>query len=365
MMRNDDFTALCRLLEHDYAGHKRLKTLAGYQQAKTQLKPLFSAAVSAPLRGRVLEALLTSTGDRHLHLEPMPYGVTTEQQLLAQHFLQIYQFNGKAFGQSYHHAAGDGHAPSINFLEDDTTLITVPGCAIAHATMLNALLTSLQERITERPFMVIDVRGNRGGSDRIWQQLWPYLVTAPLMSNGTAFWASVGNQRYLEHGVHYAKLLNRADDAHQHQAVVQAMVQRHGSFVFPKLSGFHPYCEADAQVKTSPKRCAVIIDGKTASAGETLIELARTSEKTTVFGQSSSRGSYDCSNLRLAALPEGHFSVSFGMSLKMSAGYAPVDGSGFRPDVVLPQGSALRVLPLVQAYLRQEWHEVARLHRQF
>ncbi len=361
----NDFAALCWLLEHDYAGHKRLKSLTSYQQAKAQLQTLFLTADSVELRQRILAALLIATGDRHLHLEPLPHGVDSENKLYAHHFTQLYQRNGRAFGQSYHHAEGDAQSPSVNFLDEDTTLITVSGCAITHAAMLAQLLSSLKKQIVQHPYMIIDIRGNHGGSDRIWQHLWPYLATAPLMSNGTAFWASVGNQRYLEHGVHYAKLLNRPDDAHQHGAVVRAMVQHHGSFVFPKLPGFHPYCEADAQVKAVPRRCAVIIDGKTASAGETLIELARTSEKTTVFGQSSSRGSYDCSNLRLAWLPTGQFCVSFGMSLKMSAGYAPVDGSGFRPDVVLPQGSALRVLPLVQAYLRQEWHEVARLHGQF
>nr|WP_276508960.1 S41 family peptidase [Entomospira culicis] len=229
---------------------------------------------------------------------------------------------------------------------------------------LEGLLAQYRQAMEHLPYWIIDLRGNGGGSDRIWSHFWPYLSSGVLLQGGTAFRASRGNQGYFTLAAHYAKLWGAHNDSLWYESVVKAMRVQSGNFVIPPLPGFSPEIHLQ-QPRPYPQRVAILIDNKTASSAETLVHLAKQSFKVIVLGQSPSMGCTDSGNLRYAILPSKRYALSFGTSLELNSYHVAIDRGGYQPDIILPQGDPALVIPWAQAYLRNDLNQIRAIYTQF
>ncbi len=161
---------------------------------------------------------------------------------------------------------------------------------------LDVFYDSIATEIKRRPFLIIDLRNNGGGSDNSYVNLLQYAYTRPLQFDLSEVWVSPDNiQRYEEFDMEaYTTLISRMKKA-------------------PSLS-FIPQSEDPStewkldSVTVFPKKIAVLMDRGTASSAEGMIFHLLQSDKVVTIGENSG-GYIGYGNVMTAQTPCGKFTV--------------------------------------------------------
>ncbi len=190
------------------------------------------------------------------------------------------------------------------------------------------------------PNLILDLRGNGGGSDFVYSPLRAWLYTVPVIVAGVDVLATEDNIRG------WAALLDAKDIPEENKATIQRIIGqmqgRPGRMVeindgdTISLSGGRPF----------PQKIAVLIDEDCASSTEQFLLEAMQSRKVTLMGQHTA-GILDYANVRDEALPCLPFILHYATtrSQRVDAGKG-IDNVGLKPQVVLGAG--------------QDWVEEAR-----
>ena len=165
--------------------------------------------------------------------------------------------------------------------------------------------------------LILDIRGNGGGSDYVYTPYLLLLYDHPGKSDGVFFYDTEANRKeYLRRGW---TIPQSKEEGPSNELVYR------GDFpiVFNKESS------------PLPRKAALIIDNGVASSGEQLvIDLKSCSDRVVVYGRDNTNGCLDFSNCRLVELPEsGHYyQMPMTVSQRVLDGRG-IDESGIAPDV--------------------------------
>lgn len=250
---------------------------------------------------------------------------------------------------------GSGKLPSaspkqiftLRQLDSSTVLLTVPTMNESVRRQLDSLVNANRTLLSHTPNLIIDVRGNGGGSDITYYPLKPYLYTQKVSGDRMQFWATRDNaEKFALMGKNkdfpwtwrmYGKYMARKMRRHQ------------GRFVGKTGT----YTERVKHPKKYPLRVAVLIDGGCGSSCEQFVLFAQQSKRTTLIGQNTG-GVLDYGNLHFLDLPDPRFTIGYptSRSNRVAAG-RPVDNVGIPPTIRLTEADG-------------DWVEWARqyLHRQ-
>ena len=218
-------------------------------------------------------------------------------------------------------------------LSPATMWLRLPDFGDERADVLKTLLRDRATDLASSPNLVIDLRGNGGGSDRVYAPLLPLLYTQPIYSVGIELRASADNaalrqalaDRYRAEVPDAAATLDRQN---------KLMRDRPGGYVQPDPKPFS-ITRFDA-VLPSPKRVVVLIDGA-GSSGEQFILDARQSRKVTLMGRRNSAGVLDFANVVSMPTPSGRYEVHWAISRSLRLPEDPVDPDGIAPHVAIPK----------------------------
>ncbi|MBK9274827.1 MAG: hypothetical protein IPM49_09845 [Flavobacteriales bacterium] len=186
-------------------------------------------------------------------------------------------------------AATDARAFRFQRLDPGAVVLRLPSFNGALQAQLDSFYRAHDAEIRAAKDLIIDVRGNGGGSEACWIGLLPYFYTAPIDLDRTELLVAAGNiERYRER-----LAVMRADSANfgeQAIASMREMIRR--MEVAPQGSFIPQFAQAPAPivldtVLARPERVWILQDRQCASATESLLYYAGKSRKVTTVGSRS------------------------------------------------------------------------------
>ena len=222
---------------------------------------------------------------------------------------------------------------SFQMLDDTTALYRIASFDGNLRLKIDSVTKANVNNLARTRLLIIDVRGNGGGSDASYGSLVSYLYTNPVVETSNALYSTPdNNSKYVgelfpgmtaSEKRYYAKLKKRLD-AHPGELVARS---RHGQTytVRRKRRQLHPEL----------RQVAVLQNKYCASTTEQFLLLARQSQKTTSFGENS-EGVLDYSNVQFKPLPCYNLRLgwSTSRSYRIDRG-AGIDNVGLAPTVRL------------------------------
>ncbi len=217
-------------------------------------------------------------------------------------------------------------------LSAKTLWLRMPDFDDSRAAPLKALLETHAADLAATPNLVIDLRGNPGGSDYVYEPLLPFIYTQPTYVIGMELRATRDNIA-LRHAEAERIRAEAPDQADQLEADNRLMAQHLGGYVHPGPKGFG--VDIHDAVLPSPKRVVVLIDGA-GSTAEQFVLYARQSHKVTLMGERNSAGVLDFANVVSEPTPSGRFRLQWAISRSLRLPADPVDPVGIAPQIRIP-----------------------------
>lgn len=216
-------------------------------------------------------------------------------------------------------------------LDSATLLITLPTMNESLRHEFKSLVKANRKLLATTPNLIIDVRGNGGGSDLTYYPLKRYLYTQPVRSDRVQYWATRDNaDKFAEMGRNKDfpwtwRMYGR------HMA--RKMRRNEGKFIGKTGQGV----EKMNRVTRYPQRVVVLIDGGCASSCEQFALFAQQSKKTTLIGRNTA-GVLDYSNLHFLPFPDRRFTLAYPTtrSNRVAEGRG-IDNVGVAPAVRLSE----------------------------
>lgn len=225
-----------------------------------------------------------------------------------------------------------------------TYLIRFPSCDPGAVSpeevqrMVDAYLASGCENL------VVDIRGNDGGSDSTYEPLLKLLYDHA---------GAEDNMEYRVSDLAIAHVREFAGDTERGRARIARMERTPAGEFLPAESA--TYTIRYDSVSSRPRRAALIIDGCVASSGEQFVlEVRAVSCRTTVYGQDNTLGCLDYSNCEILYFPQDTtrwMIVPVTRSCRVAAGRG-IDAEGIAPDARIPLPLPETLTDNVDAWVR-------------
>lgn len=223
----------------------------------------------------------------------------------------------------------DADRPTLMFLDDSTAVLQLPSFDVVYKSQIEELLAAHGVRLRNRPYLIVDVRGNGGGCTCAFEVLVPLLYTGPIHVYGVEIWSSPANEDALRVWLNDPSL---PTDMRSHIAALLPRLEEEPNRFVPWLPDRQIVLDS---VLTTPRDVAVLVDGGCASSCEDFVLLARQSQKVTVMGLERTKGVGDYGNVRSVWLPGWRrLRIPISRSMRfLSEG--PLDNIGIAPDVLI------------------------------
>jgi len=214
-------------------------------------------------------------------------------------------------------------------LSDKTYYIGIGSFDESNSWPVDSLFHADSAILAAVPNLILDLRGNGGGSDFVYSPLRAWLYTQPIVAAGVDVLATDDNIKG------WAALLEAKDipEANKEtlRRIIGQMEGRNGRMV----EIFHADTVALSGVRPFPQKIVVLINADCASSTEQFLLEAIQSRKVTLMGQPTA-GVLDYANVRDVALPCWPFVLHYATtrSQRVDAGKG-IDNVGIRPPVML------------------------------
>ncbi|MHC9511452.1 S41 family peptidase [Kangiella sp. M94] len=217
--------------------------------------------------------------------------------------------------------------PYFKILSDSTGYIRIPSFSYENKAKIDSLVEDNLGLIIARENLIIDIRGNGGGSDASYSALIPLLYTNPIQTVGTKLLSTpLNNSKYEQ------ILSNDAwsdEDKKWIKSLYDKLSQNVGGFVRPNKYAVSVHEESS--VMPRPDKVAIIIDQGNGSTAEQFLLAAKQSSKVKLFGRTT-MGVLDVSNVHQVDSPDGQFRLWYATSLTERLPDFPIDDIGIQPD---------------------------------
>lgn len=287
------------------------------------LATLYRAEDRAPIRYR---AALQRDG-LLLHMPPITWGRRTDARAP-----QDAGFNPEK-----------PRAPTFAALGPKASILSIPSFSPEHREAIAALLAAHDAEIRARGLLVIDLRGNEGGSSGLGALLEPwYGSAAPRPDTGPRpNPTALASARMIAYFSGLRDSLPQGEDRAFFDAFIARMQAAPG-----RLVAFFESPDQAAQLMAprpapvlhpEPAQVAILVDRHTVSAAEAFLLAARRSPRVTVFGENTG-GSIDYQNVAMFGLGQGPLRHTLGLPTSAASDELPAKGfnaTGVPVDVPL------------------------------
>lgn len=243
----------------------------------------------------------------------------------------------------------DPRAPIMRTIRNGVLLLSIPSHAPEYRPRLDSLIALHHDALFAAELLIIDLRGNEGGSSLTTSALIPYLATReerprlgpePRMTVLTSdenirFFAAMGVPE---------SLLEKMRAANGKMLMIQPE--------YDALTGRAGQASRDHIRETAPRHVAIVTDRGTVSAAEAFVVDAARSTKVTILGENSG-GVIDLQNVRLVPLACGQRGLMLGYPTIAASDRLPDGGlnaSGIPVHLPLNVRSADIAAPVLRHY---------------
>lgn len=221
----------------------------------------------------------------------------------------------------------------IKQLSNKTILLTLPNFDYSFVKTINNLIKDNRNLIENSENLIIDIRGNAGGTGYAFQKLLPYIMTNSIRDMWIEFLAT---QTLIDSLDSYIESIKDEEGSQEEVKEVEEEInlfkKNLGQFVNTAEDAF--FTKEVVLAEKSPNYVVILIDKGVASSGEDFLIAAKQSKKVKVLGSptlgaidyaSSSEFDFGCNNYKLY-LPTFR-------SLRLPE--YPIDNIGIQPDIYL------------------------------
>jgi Peptidase family S41 len=226
----------------------------------------------------------------------------------------------------------DVHRPTLT-VRNGTVIVSVPSHDPSFQRTLNGLIAEHATALRDTRRLIIDLRGNEGGSSFMSNGLLPYIASdsqRPFrLRESDAVMLSSPDQ------IRYARRAFGSDTTRFVRTLLERLQANPGRFVPLADPTLPPAPARRDSVVPGERKVAVLIDRGTVSASEVLLLYALRSRRTTVFGEPTA-GALDYQSTSIAALSPNEKRWYLGYPTITRDTLLPKDGMrgvGIQPDV--------------------------------
>ena len=217
--------------------------------------------------------------------------------------------------------------PSFEKLSEHTVLIRIPTFNHSQKNDIENLIKAHYQTITDTHNLIIDLRGNGGGSDISYKPLIPILYTNPIRTVGMEMLSTpLNNQRmsdFVTDPDFPAELKTWAKES------LVVLKENEGKFI--NLDKDKVEIETLDNILPKPVNVAILIDGGNGSTSEQFLLAAKQSNKVKLFGTTTA-GVLDISNMYRVNSPSGQLTLHYSLSRSYRIPDMAIDGKGIQPD---------------------------------
>lgn len=193
----------------------------------------------------------------------------------------------------------DVHRPRV-IVRPQSVVVSLPSHDPRWMRLLDSLVAAADTAIRVRPLLIVDLRGNEGGSSLMSRAIHPYITTAAQRAtpydSGAAVMLSSPAQ------IAYARRAFGAESSPFVRSLVQRLEAAPGTLVL--LDTAPPTTPRPEPSHDGRWRVAVLVDGGTVSASEVLVLRALRSTRAIVLGQLTA-GALDYQSTQIVSLGTG------------------------------------------------------------
>lgn len=243
----------------------------------------------------------------------------------------------------------DVHRPRVS-VRERSVVVSVPSHDPGHMRRLDSLVTAHATAIRERGLLIIDLRGNEGGSSPMTRSLHPYIASSDRrvtpFDSGHAVMLSSPAQ------IAYAKRFTGTDTSAFVRSLVSRLEARPGELVPLEETPSVPRPQASLE---GDWRVAVLTDRGTVSASEVTVLMALRSTRAVVIGEPTA-GALDYQSTQIVGLGTGDRRWALGYPTITAHADLPqrgMRGRGIAPDVPLEWGAVADPMAEVERRMRR------------
>ena len=247
----------------------------------------------------------------------------------------------------------DPRRPTL-LLRGRTVIVSMTSHDPGYKPVLDSLLAAHEAELRGAERLIVDLRGNEGGSSLASSGLMPYIASARMRPERRRFRDAM--LMSSEDQMRYARVAFGRDTEPEVQRLLERMRAHVGGLVplFDSLVPERP--PAHDSVVLGPRRVGVLIDRGTVSASEVLVLDAKRSERATVFGEPTA-GALDYQSTNIVSLSPrerrwylGYPTITAGADLPSNG----MRGRGIPPDVRLDLARLRDPIAVVDSLLRRD-----------
>lgn len=228
----------------------------------------------------------------------------------------------------------DPRRPTIRALDDSTVVVSVPSHSPEYAPLLKELVEKFRDRIFASKTLIIDIRGDEGGSSWMTDPLMPFLVTPSKRQN--RYWkndrevvlSSPDNIAYFEQMMGQGWIPKRLPER----------MRANPGKIIPFADPDRPAAAkepVDVEARL-PRNVAILMDRAVVSAGESFVISAMKNQKVTLFGENTG-GVIDYQSIAIVPVPGcSSLGFNFGYPTSAASSQLPLGGvntTGIPPDI--------------------------------
>ena len=248
-------------------------------------------------------------------------------------------------------------APRFERISDDVAWVAIPTLSPSQiGDTLQAIAEDHRDDMLAADLLVVDLRGNNGGSASAIAPLDPFILTRDAREGFAADPYSPVLLSSPETNRYYAALVERMPPGLERDVFaefVRRMEANPGTLQPLLTDPAHIALYNDARIPQAlypqPDHVALLVDGDVVSAGEAVLLRAGRSQRVTSFG-ASTRGSIDYQQVLMLTVGDGELQFALGYPLMADSPHLPAGGhnqNGVPVDVPLhgePDGWPSQIL---------------------
>lgn len=237
---------------------------------------------------------------------------------------------------------------TIKPLSKQTTLITIPSFDYPYVEIINNLIQENQILIENSEYLIIDIRGNSGGTDDAYENLLPYVMTNSIRWPGVEF---LSTQTLIDDLEYYITTIKdkkeQKDEIEKVRGWIKLYKENMGQFVNKENNSYRT--EEVNFAKKSAKYVAILTNKEVGSAAENFLIGAKQSKKVKIIG-TPTYGVLDYGAIRKFdfGCPEYELRLPGYRSLRLPD--YPIDNIGVQPDIYLDK-SVTDLVKFAKEYL--------------
>ena len=205
-------------------------------------------------------------------------------------------------------------------------LLRIPSFSWHNKEIIDSLVLKNKAQITSTPILIIDLRGNSGGTDYSYLELLPLIYANPYVTKGVEWWASQGNIEFFETAVSTGNIKKGKED--ETKIFLDSLKKHLNTFVQIEKSDT---IRRDT-IYQFPQLVGIIVDDYCASSCEQFVLSAKNSSKSIIFG-TRTLGVLDYSNVVPEKLLTQGLKIRYPMTRSTRLPEQPIDNIGIVPDI--------------------------------